>query len=342
MDIIFASMHHIDLINEKAVPKILNNEDVKGYIKSLTEEALENKHKKFFKTTSNTSEVVATVKRIFTNKSLDDSDRNIIADRLVDKEIATQEKIDKLNIKIKKGSLIQSLFKKENNEYYFLIAKIESNRFLDTNDLIAKEGLLFENKAFKTCVFKINNNNEIEEISLSDNNNKIADYWSDLFLELKELTNDETNTKNAFKIVLNKIKNDLEVKHPQDYILIQNNAKSFFQTNSVFRQDEFMNNMFNNYEPQDSNLDINALRGSLIRAYNRVITDTEFNIIPKSIQPSIMKTNKQVNSFIELTLNGTQDQIQNNVFSVEENGVKYIKVKASNIETYNSFKWNEV
>lgn len=48
MEIILASMHHIDLIEGKTIPKILNNNDVKEYVKILTEETLTNKHKKSF------------------------------------------------------------------------------------------------------------------------------------------------------------------------------------------------------------------------------------------------------------------------------------------------------
>lgn len=46
-----------------------------------------------------------------------------------------QERVNHLNIEIKKGSLIQSFFA-ANDIYYYLLSKVESDEFLDESELI--------------------------------------------------------------------------------------------------------------------------------------------------------------------------------------------------------------
>lgn len=77
---------------------------------------------------------------------------------------------------------------------YFIITKIEATDGLDMEELKIREILPFQ-KNFKNALFEINEENEIENIFLSDTNGDISKYWYNDFLEIEEMTTDEVNTE---------------------------------------------------------------------------------------------------------------------------------------------------
>ncbi|WP_314066515.1 hypothetical protein [uncultured Vagococcus sp.] len=338
MQTIFTTMHHIDLEKEEIIFKELDKNDVQNYITTLTDEILINPHTKGFVIESETTEVVSVVKNTFLLDQLSDSFRDTVAKRLLKSEVKTQEKIKQLKKEIKKGSLIQSYFIKDEFSY-FLIAKIESNRFLDVGDLVSKEGLPHDKKAFKTCVFKMRKPDEIISILISDNNRRISDYWQSDFLEVKELSSDEQNTEKAFTVITNQLRKDLEKKYPSDYVLCRNIVLGYFKTGKVFRKKELIEDIIGGYTPENSEIDMLKVTGNVARAYKNKIADTEFDIKPKAIKAKKWKETKQVNNFIDLTLTGVDSQIRNNIQSVEENGEQFIKIRSTNPSTFDSFKW---
>lgn len=340
MDTIFTTMHHIDLIDQQINYKELNVADAQRYIARITDEVLYSPNKKYYQIKREGTEVVRIVKSTFMNGFLSTDEQDTIAQRLLETEIETQEKIKHLGKEVKKGSLIQSLFSDEDYSY-FIITKIESNRFLDENDLTSRDGLPFDKKAVKACVFKMKKPNEIVEIVVSDNNKKISDYWFNGFLELKPLTDDEENTKDSFKVLSTSLRSNLKDRFPADYILCRNNLLSFYKTNPTFRLEDIVSTMFDNYVPASEELDIDNLKGKFANTYRRHFKDTEFTIKPKVIKNRQWKETKPVNGFVDVTLNGSDDQIKNSICSEELNGEKYIKIKATEEKTFNSFKWKD-
>lgn len=338
METFFTTMHHIDLTSASVTFKKIQAEDAQKYISDLTDEVLLNPNKKHFSIRRDGTEVVRVVRSSFIKKILPDEERDTVAKRLLDIETKTQEKISKLGKKIKKGSLIQSLFC-DSEFTYFVIAKIDSNRFLDEDDLVSREGLIFENKSLKTCVFKFNEQNEIEEVIVSDNNKKISDYWYNLFLELEPMTTDEENTKASFTVLSNSLKSSLEKKYPADYILCRNNLLSFYKTQPTFRLQDVVESLFNDYTPESEELDIDKVKGNFARSYYRRFKDTEFSIKSKAINKKKWQETKTVNQFVDITLNGSSDQIKNNISAEEVDGEKFIKIKSTEEKTFESFRW---
>lgn len=338
MDTFFTTMHHIDLLTQSVNFKEIQARDAQRYIADLTDEVLLNPNKKHFSIKRDGTEVVRIVKLSFINKSIPDGERDSIAKRLLDIETETQEKIRKLGKSIRKGSLIQSLF--NDKEFtYFIIAKIDSNRFLDEDDLVSREGLIFENKSLKTCVFKFNKQNEVEEVIVSDNNTRISDYWFNLFLELVPMTTDEENTKNSFTILSNSLKVSLAEKYPADYILCRNNLLSYYRTQPTFRLKDVVEYLFDNYNAVAEDLNIDKLKGKFARSYFNRFKDTEFSIESKAINKKKWQETKTVNPFVDITLNGSSDQIKNNISAEEIDGEKFIKIKSTEEKTFESFQW---
>lgn len=110
MDSIYIGMHIIDRLTENAINKPIDEEDAQRYIATITNTVVKNKNHKQYKITKESTKVVATIKRIFARREVLPSDSDLIARRLLEKEIDAQEKVSHLDVEIKKGSLIQSFF----------------------------------------------------------------------------------------------------------------------------------------------------------------------------------------------------------------------------------------
>ena len=164
METYFTSMHIIDRDSNRVFNQILDEEDAQAYIVQTSTEVAGDDHKKRYREASETTEVVAMVKKIFENKRPESGDVDVIAARFLSQETAAQAKIDHLGKKIRKGSLIQSFFLDDDGRYFFLISKIESNSFLDEVELTKRAGLPYDKKALKSCLFVLNEDGEITDI----------------------------------------------------------------------------------------------------------------------------------------------------------------------------------
>lgn len=334
MENFFTLMHHIDVKEENVTYKEITNEDAEQYILQLTQEILTNSAKKKYRIDRQTTEVISQVLKTYENKDVLTEERDIIANRLLTTEVEAQRRIEHLGVAIKKGSLIQSFFI-ENEVYYYLISKIEADAYLDETDLHKRIGLRYEDKAFKNCLIRYDVKGEIEEILISDKNAGGTDYWHNLFLELKEITTNESNSKDMFNIVESVLKREFK-DSPAELTIHKNQLRGYFETKEGYSHDECINYLFGSSETPK----IRQVKEKIITKAEKAKLDSQFAIEKTAISKSKWKETKQINDYVELTLKGHEEQIKSTIKSYTENGEKYIAIKVTDNETYKSFDWN--
>ena len=338
MRTIYTCIHDIDIDGNRCIRKEINQEDASDYTQRLIKEILGNPNRKLYKIISERKEVVSIVLEAAKQGIIEDENADLIALRLLDKERDRQKEVERLRIEIRRGSLFQSLIQEE-DYFYYVITKIENVDILDIQDLNKKSGLPYENKAFKNCLFKIADDGEILQIFLSDKNGPIADYWDNLFLELEELTSDESNTERLFNLVSARLKKEIESISPTDYTLYRNQALGFFKTQEKFTIDDFLNYTFGKQTPESDQLDIDKIRENISKKIVDSGNDTEFKIVSSAIKSRKLRETKKVNNVASIIIEGYDEEIKTNVQAVEENGEKYIKIKSTDPDTFNRFKW---
>lgn len=337
METIYTGMHVIDRTIGATVNKVLDEDDAYKYIADITNKVLKDVNHKQYKITSMSTEVVSIIKKVWTHKNVTPNDGELIAQRLLRAESEAQEKVQHLDVEIKKGSLIQSFFK-ANDMYYYLISKIESNEFLDDDELIRKSGLPYERKALKSCLFILGSEGEVSEIYISDTNRSGTDYWHNSFLELEELTSDESNTKKIYVLLTNVIAKELK-SHPTDHLLLRNQILGYFKTQPKFVFSEAMDYIFGNYIPEDQEVSIEEIKQKINNKMESKNYDKSFTIKQSVITQRMWKLTQKLNEFSELNVNGHDASIKSSIFSRTINGEKYILIKTTNEEAFNTFNW---
>lgn len=342
MEIISRSINIIDyenqIVSNRDIPETFNNFVIEliGYIS-------ENNRIREYKTSSNSTEVITCVQNILTYKDSQEifSEKSkIIANRLLMKEVNIQEKIEKMNISVKKGSLIQSLlFNDETETYLYLLAKVEHSEFVDDMDFSFKTGFSKSKKTiWKTCLI------DLPDTGLEEYNAKIyvdnkAQYWSKEFLEMIELQTDETNTLRAFteidKVLNRNIKND----YPGDNLIIRNAFISYFRNHDHIDFVEMVDEVLGQYVPQDMTKDVlKKVTQKIVELPENKKFDLQFNSVPQTLTARIKKV-YNVYSGIQLKLLKSHDNIKEIITAhQDEDGKRYINILTDDNETFNSFK----
>lgn len=336
MNIKFTSLHQVDHSLNQVKNIDINNQsdDLRDYTNRLIDEITRSNNKRSFEFKSDTTEV-----RTAIDKFLDaeyETGAKINADRLLNIEIEAQDKIDHLNIKIQKGSLFQAVL--ENDiETYVIISKADHNQFLDEVDFTLKTGLPWEKRIFKAFLVKIENG-QPKEIFVYDTTNRMARYWWDNYLELKEKYTDTHNTKTSLNTLDKKIFNPIKKEYPADHTILRNSAIGYFRNNDEFELTEFVAQTLENYTPIDPNFPKEKIIRKTKELPEKWKFDARFSIVKEEINKK--QSNKiPLTEKIELVL---KDYISNleNVIEAEKDaeGVKYIKIKTD--IGYDRFKRN--
>jgi len=148
MDIIYKSIRIVDYANNRVSQREVPDE-FNDYILELINHIEENDSIRTFKTKSNQTEVISGILSVIKIASDDEFIRvtDIIANRLLIKESEAQNKVSKMNVNVKKGSLIQALiYNNDNDIYSYLLAKVEHSDFVDDNDFSFKTGFSKDKK----------------------------------------------------------------------------------------------------------------------------------------------------------------------------------------------------
>lgn len=341
MEIISTSVHLIDYENGTTTV-IEPPEAFEAYVSELISNINSNTTIREFTTTSNRTEVIACV--LDTQGNAEDTElvqKNalIIANRLLLKEKAAQERIEQLAIQVQKGSLIQALIRDEaSGADTYLLAKVEHTGFVDDADFTFKSGFSKDRKSiWKTCIFDLSDP-EADVVLAKIYSNTAAKYWWSDFLELHPVTDDTLNTKNAFDAVDSTINRMIKREAQYDLTVIRNAFVSYFRTADQLDYDEMVHSVLDNYTsvslPQERR---DALRDRLLALPDERKFDRLFTPVASAVKAKIKKE-YPVYQGIKLQITEGIEGI-GNVISAERDtdGTHYLKIKTTDDNTYKSF-----
>ena len=318
-----------DSFNEyvfELITHINNNQDIRNY-----------------KTRSNTTEVIGSILQMLSNK--DEADFviekvNGIADRLLRTEITAQKQVGRMRINVKKGSLIQALLlDEEDGNYSYLLAKVEHSDFVDDSDFSFKTGFSKDKKTiWKSCLFDLTNP-DAEVFDVKVYSDTKAKFWSDGFLELDETISDEKNTVDAFKAIDSVLNRNIKNVSRQDHTFIRNAFITYLRNHDFIDYSTMISEVVGSYQPVDISSERFAdFKNKLNELPAKKGFDHQFNSVPNAISARIRQT-YQVFDGIELKITKDIPDIKTTIKSIQDpDGTRYLKIKTTDEDTYNSFK----
>lgn len=337
MEILNASLHHVDHTQNSIdeIPVLNKSEQLSEYISSLFDNISNITGKRIFYFRSESTEVRHAISLMISDSFREGSIIN--AKRLLDIEKKAQEKIN-LNIEIQKGSLFQAVVK-ENERQKIIISKADHNEYLDESDFDLHKGLPWKKKIFKAIIIEFKpSETDIQTVSVYDTNSRMSKYWWQDYLELVERYTDTENTKNALKLIDNKIFKPLEKKHPADYLILRNTMVGYFRSKEEFKVEDFIENTLDGYQPVDAELSIDTLKSKLLTLpeNEKREFDSRFSIEKSAINKRVIKKTIKLNEGIELVLDHVESLKTIIKTDIDNEGNKYVKIRATD-ESYSYF-----
>ena len=315
------------LILSTGTTSVVNNPqagtDFEKYINDLLNDVIAATNVKQFKIRQNTTQVIGVVSDSIINlvyKSQDD-----IATRLITIEINVQQSILKLQVNIQPGILVQACVE-HNNARMYIICKAEETSFINEVNYLEENGYPEKKKIIKSFVAVFDNNNSISDIFVTDFNSRLAKYWWDDFLELDPRHDDIYNTTTAFAAV-DKVLSSYKNYYPADHMYLRNSAIRAFRTHGEFQFENFVEEVFKNYEPSDERLNIVELINKIEQLPEKHSFDKRFDVVPKEIKAKI-KSVVNLTDNIDLVIKQDID-IDNTITPIlGKDNKKYIQIRS--------------
>ena len=316
-------------------------ESFSEYVTQLIDFLHENKSVRDFKTRSNRTEVISCILSVIKNQENDlvKVEFDKIANRLLQCEVEAQSRVDQMNVRVQRGSLIQALlYSDELDKYSYLLAKVQHSDFVDDYDFSFKSGFSKDTKkVWKTCVF------DIDELDADEYMSRVymshqTNYWWDSFLELDQVKSDEKNTLNAFKAIDTCLGHSFRSAAPRDYTLLRNATITYFKGHNYIDYDEFCDSIFSGYNPSEASPKrMQDFLDKLRELPEKKRFDRQFNSAPSAIKAKIKKKYK-IYTGIELNIIDGIENIEEVIKSVRgADGNKYIQIKTDNDTVFRSF-----
>ena len=342
MRIIHKTIKVIDYANEQIRSKV-TPDSFNEYIQELIAHINGNENVREYKTHSNSTEVVSAILSILqdtANEQLIGEKNQTIAERLLRKEMETQNRISRLRTNVKRGSLIQALlFYEDEDRYAYLIAKVEHSEFVDDIDYSYKTGFSKDKKTiWKSCLIDLRDP-ESEVFYSKVYSDTAAKYWSHDFLELVEINSDEANTQKAFNAVEGVLNRTIKPDHKIDYTILRNSTIQYFKSHAHFDYSEMIDSVFSEYSPCE--FDENKKREVIERL--RVLPekkkfDCQFNTVSQAINKKIKKV-YIVNSSVEMRIIDSIHDIRDEIMAYQaSDGKRYLRLLVTDEDTFKYFK----
>lgn len=181
------------------------------------------------------------------------------------------------------------------------------------------------NKLDKGCLI-FNSSSDNYRVCIVDNANKSteAQYWKDVFLQLKPVANEFHQTNQFLGIAKNfvtkQLDEDFEVSKA-DKIDLLNRSVEYFKTHESFDKKEFEKEVF-----QDAGI-IKSFRNfdSIYREENEIELTDNFDISPQAVkkQARVFKSVLKLDKNFHIYIHGNRDMIEQ---GVDKDGRKYYKI----------------
>ncbi|MBP2640992.1 MAG: hypothetical protein H6Q66_1943 [Firmicutes bacterium] len=316
-----------------------------AYVAELITHISNNDSVREYKTRSNATEVIGSILNLCANQadtSGISSKMDNVANRLLLKEVAAQERIARTRTNVQKGSLIQALLSDtENNNYIYLLAKIEHSEWVDDADFTFKTGFSKDKKTiWKSCLFDLPDLTATE-FSVKIYSNTVAKYWSDDFLELDEMTSDESNTTRAFKAIDATLNQNFRGMSSPDHTIIRNGFISYLKNNDHIDFPTMVDAVLESYAPVDPDIKpekIQDIRTKLLEQPRKRGFDSQFRPVNSAINVRIRKV-YNISDGIDLKVTRDIENLSATIQAIEDNGIRYIRVRTSNDATFNKFHY---
>lgn len=344
MEIIYKSIRTINYETQQ-ISAIDTPSAFDDYVAELINHISNNNSVREYKTRSNSTEVIGNILGVCANINDDDcvfSKMDVIARRLLLKETEAQSSIIHTNTIVQKGSLVQALLFDETSEkYIYLLAKVEHTEWVDDSDFTFKTGFSKDKKKiWKSCLFDLSNLVADTFCARVYSDTK-ARYWYDGFLELDEMNSDEANTERAFKAVDATLGHGFRGITSPDHTIIRNGFVAYMKNKEHIDYPEMVEEILGNYEPIDPNISsdkILEIKSRLLEQPEKRKFDCQFNVVGSAINARIRRV-YPIYDGIDLRVNGGIKELSKTIIAVEENGVRYIKIRTNNETTFNQFKF---
>tara|TARA_R110002049_G_scaffold93391_3_gene230903 strand:+ start:7676 stop:8701 length:1026 start_codon:yes stop_codon:yes gene_type:complete len=281
------SLHHLEVSSNEAkkIDIDFKTETIADYALSLIDEILESPNKRHFEFKSGDTEIKNSIPKIIADsKNIEEVLLNN-AKRLLEKEVAADNKIKHLGVKVQRGSLLHIHFQQNGNDN-LLICKVEHDEIINEQSFEINRGLNTRKKVFKAFLIYLANETRNQEIYLSDKNN--SKYWWDDFLELSQVNTDEENTENSLnKIIriIDKEKNKNEFG--LDGSLLRNNIVGYYKTNTDFNFSEVYD-IVTNYKPLNTKFPVDTILSKFDKLKEDKSFDKQFPIVQKRVDKKII------------------------------------------------------
>lgn len=340
MNILYASLNHINHSSSSIKKvKIDHSESLKEYTEKLFLEITESPKRRQYLFTSPKSEI-----RNLLNDIILDFDRDksitLAAKRLLNKEREAQEdlKSKKLKVEILKGSLFQAYIEVSGQES-IIICKADHTEFLDENSLTVRSGLPWNKKIFKAALIRIDKDIINEEVDVLDSN--LSKYWWREFLELEEKHTDSYNTEKSMEHFDNRVFNTISKSHPADYQILRNSFVGYFRNNDIFEIEDFIENIFASYKPEDESLKIDNLVAKIRSLPEKLGFDRTFNISKGDIKKRMsekIKITESIDLLIKKEIPNFRKTLQS---GKTDSGQMYLQIMTDNEKVYKAFLRNQ-
>lgn len=340
------------LINRNKVEvQLIETEDgdFNNYIEELFMYIVSNDSTRDYRPSSQNTHVLNCIFNIYSNMEEQDtiySNFLDIANRFLNKEIDAQASVKQLNTQIRTGSLVQALlYNVEENEYSYLVAKVDHTSYFNEDDFKMQTGFSSEQQQlWKTCIFELSFDNEGIRIDSAKVHAVKRKYWYKEFLELAELQTDEVNTVRAFKSIDKLLANTLKTTAPADYMAIRNKVILDLRKPQHIDYNNMIDSILDDYDffnyPTNK---IDSLKDKLYKLPDSKSFDRQFNCIPKSIKARMLKRSFVVTPGIELNVNDSIQNLRDTVSTEVDSGTgeKYLKINTVNQTLLDSFDFSK-
>ncbi|AZI53961.1 hypothetical protein EIB75_01230 [Epilithonimonas vandammei] len=330
-------LHHIDVINNTVTPinLQLNPQNLNDYVEELLNEIIANPNRRTYTFKEGNTEVKTSLDKILENDSDIENITKLNAERLLEKEVNTQEwmRSRNMSVEIQKGSLLHLHFE-INGTKQIIICKVEHDEILNELNFEKVRGLNTKKKVFKAILIIFDGQQKISENYVFDKHN--SKYWWDDFLELKQQYTDDDNTEKSLNAIDVALSTSLKNKYYPDYLILKNSFIGHYRNNDDLNYFNVIDDVVQNYEPVNSNFPKNQIIEKLNGLPAKNGFDPQFTVVKKRIKKRIKTQIKLANNLF-LSINDFVDNLKNIIEPIKDDqGNKYIKILSS--EGYEKIK----
>lgn len=347
MEILYRSLYNLDLSMDNPVQKEIPS-DFNSYIAEyINFAATENKTSRMYFVPDHNTTVMHCVADLVANivqqgnitadETLSMELSDSIARKLFVIEQAAQARMEHLT-NLQRGSIVQALIL-EDDEYRFVIAKVEHSEWYNGETLAKNFGFPGENKrVWKSAVIDL----FVEGANVTHGNVKVfsntgAQYWTKDFLEVREANSDKVNTEKVLKIVNQELKRSVKKKSLYDYYNLKNSLNHALQSDQMINYSDLINFLFDAYQPTESSVNKEGIRTKLLNKADNDEFDTQFHA-----DPSVVKKNSRikyrVNEYVNLMVLEAQPDRRNLIKAKRMvTGEKVLIISCDDNDTFMSF-----